>query len=231
MDHCPCFVKRLDSLPRLETSALPGALCRFLAGFPGVTIRPALLDPIDWIDDWPIVRGGYGPSDTPQPAPAAQPWQYNAYSTRVLQPDRPGKLIPSLSDEFNTTRLSSQWHFLHPAADNTYVLTGSSYQVDTHGPDENGSPSVVSILAEPTPSGDWMVETKVTTGVPFDNSCCYNFAQGALFIYGNDQNSIKLDVFPNFDVRATEFGKQVGPVPPHYPTYDHQFVGQAGPTT
>jgi arabinan endo-1,5-alpha-L-arabinosidase len=203
----------------------------YLAGFPGVTIRPALLDPIDWIDGWPIVRGGYGPSDTPQPAPAAQPWQYNAYRTRVLQPDRPGKLIPSLSDEFNTTTLSSQWHFLHPAADNTYLLTGSSYQVDTHGPDENGSPAVVSILAEPTPPGDWMIETKVTTSVPFDNSCCYNFAQGALFIYGNDQNSIKLDVFPNFDVRATEFGKQVGPVPPNYPTYDHQFVGQAGPTT
>jgi arabinan endo-1,5-alpha-L-arabinosidase len=78
---------------------------------------------------------------------------------------------------------------------------------------------------------NWMVETKITTSVPFDNSCCYNFAQGALFIYGNDQNSIKLDIFPNFDVRATEFGKQVGPVPANYPTYDDQYIGQAAPTT
>jgi arabinan endo-1,5-alpha-L-arabinosidase len=203
----------------------------YLAGFPGVTIRPALVDPIDWVNDWPIVRGGFGPSDTAQPAPAAQPWQYNAYRTKILKPDQLGKLIAALSDEFNSTRLSPQWHFIHPGADNTYVLTGSSYQVDTHGPDENGSPAVVSILGEPTPPGDWMVETKLTTSVPFDNSCCYNFAQGALFIYGNDQNSIKLDIFPNFDVRATEFGKQMGPVPAHYPTYDHQYVGQAAATT
>ena len=203
----------------------------YLAGFPGVTIRPALIDPIDWVNDWPVVRGGYGPSNSAQPAPAAQPWQYNAYRTRVLQPDRPGKLIASLSDEFNAATLSPQWHFIHPNADNTYVLTGSSYQVETHGPDENVTPQQVAILGEPTPPGNWMVETKMTTSVPFDNSCCYNFAQGALFIYGNDQNSIKLDIFPNFDVRATEFGKQVGPVPAHYPTYDHQFVGQAAATT
>jgi arabinan endo-1,5-alpha-L-arabinosidase len=203
----------------------------YLAGFPGTTIRPALIDPIDWVNDWPVVRGGYGPSDTAQPAPAAQPWQYNAYQTHILPYDQPGKLVAALSDEFNSTTLSSQWHFIHPNADNTYVLTGSSYQVDTHGPDENGTPQQVSILGEPTPSGDWMIETKITTSVPFDNSCCYNFAQGALFIYGNDQNSIKLDIFPNFDVRATEFGKQVGPVPANYPTYDHQYIGQAGPTT
>lgn len=89
----------------------------------------------------------------------------------------------------------------------------------TQGPDENGDPTHVAILAEPVPaSGDWMVETKVTTTVPFDNSCCYNFAQGALFIYLNDQNSIKLDVVPIWDTRQVEFGKQVGPVPTNYPT-------------
>src|SRR5205823_4311564 len=81
------------------------------------------------------------------------------------------------------------------------------------------------------PEGDYLVETKLTTGVPFDNSCCYNFAQGALFIYGNDQNSIKLDVFPDFDTRQTEFGKQIDPVPPNYPGYDHMTIGPAGLTT
>jgi arabinan endo-1,5-alpha-L-arabinosidase len=201
------------------------------SGFPSTAIRPALIDPIDWVNDWPVVRGGYGPSDTAQPAPAAQPWQYNAYQTHILPYDQPGKIIAALTDEFNSTTLSSQWHFIHPSADNTYVPTGSSYQVDTHGPDENGTPQQVSSLGEPTPSGDWKVETKITTNVPFDNSCCYNFARGALFIYGNDQNSIKLETFPNFDVRAAEFGRQVGPVPANYPTYDHQYIGQAAPTT
>lgn len=112
------------------------------------------------------------------------------------------------------------------------MLTGSDYEVQTQGPDENGDPQQVSILGEPVPaSGDWMVETKFTSSVPFNNSCCYNFAQGALFIYGNDQNSVKADVFPDFDTRQTEFGKQIGPVPTNYPTYDHQNIGTAGETT
>jgi arabinan endo-1,5-alpha-L-arabinosidase len=204
----------------------------YFDGFPGTTRRPALMDPVDWIDGWPVVRGGYYASAKMQPAPAAQPWEYNAYQPRYKPLDEPAALIPGLSDEFNSKTLSPQWHFLHPQANNTYVLTGSSYEVTTQGADENGSPATVEILGEPVPpSGDWMVETKVTTSVPYDNSCCYNFAQPALFIYGNDQNSIKLDFFPDFDTRQTEFGKQVGPVPQSYPTYDHQTAGVAAKTT
>lgn len=35
----------------------------------GVNRRPMLIDPLDWIDGWPVVRAGRGASDTPQPAP------------------------------------------------------------------------------------------------------------------------------------------------------------------
>ncbi|HEX2051991.1 MAG TPA: family 43 glycosylhydrolase [Actinomycetota bacterium] len=35
----------------------------------GVNERPMLFDPLDWIDGWPVVRAGRGPSETPQPAP------------------------------------------------------------------------------------------------------------------------------------------------------------------
>ncbi len=208
------------------------ALTPYFDGFPGATRRPALIDPVEWIDDWPVVRGGYYASAGKQPAPAAQPFEYNSYFSLGKPQDQPGQLIAALSDDFNIVTLSPQWHFIHPQADNTYTLTGSAYEVQTHGPDENGSPAVVSILSEPVPtSGDWMVETKITTSVPYNNACCYNFAQGALFIYGNDANSIKLDLSPIFDTRQTEFGKQIGPVSQNYPTYDHQVVGQAAPTT
>lgn len=204
----------------------------YFDGFPGATRRPALIDPIVWVDGWPQVRGGAWASDTAQPRPSAQPGEPNAYEPRVEEDfAQPGQEITALSDEFNTTTLSPQWHFIHPSANNAYVLTGSAYQVQTLGPDENGGAQQVSILGEPVPEGDWMVETKLTTNIPFDNSCCYNFAQGALFIYGDDANSIKLDVFPDFDTRQTEFGKQVGPVPASYPTYDHQSAGTAGETT
>ena len=204
----------------------------YFAGYAGLTRRPALIDPLDWMDGWPVVRGGFYASAGPQPAPAAQPYEYDDYRPSIDHPDEPGLLIPALSDEFNSKFLSKQWHFIHPQADNSFTLTGSEYEVETQGPDENGSPATVAILGEPVPqTGDWLVETKVTTTVPFDNSCCFNFSQGALFIYGDDANSIKLDVFPDYDTRQTEFGKQIGPVPPNYPTYDHQTVGQAAPTT
>lgn len=204
----------------------------YFDGHPGFTRRPALIDPIDWIDGWPVVRGGRYASAKPQPAPAAQPFEYNDYKTRLAKVDEPGEPIASLSDEFNGSTLSPQWHFVHPAADNSYLLTGGAYQTETLGADENTSPQQVSILGEPVPQGgDWIVETKVTSNVPFDSTCCYNFAQGALFIYGDDRNSVKLDPFPDFDTRQTEFGKQVGPVPQGYPTYDHQTVGPPAQTT
>ncbi|MDP4507054.1 family 43 glycosylhydrolase [Nonomuraea turcica] len=37
----------------------------------GLTKRPLLIDWLDWIDGWPVVRAGAGPSEGPQPAPAA----------------------------------------------------------------------------------------------------------------------------------------------------------------
>ena len=204
----------------------------YFAGYAGFTRRPALMDPIDWVDGWPEVRGGYWASSGLEAAPAAQPWQVNAYEPRAAHEYEPGELIKDLSDEFNGTTLSSHWHFLHPAADNSYVLTGSAYEVTSKGPDENGDPQHVSILAEPAPTtGNYMVETRITSTVPFDNSCCYNFAQGALFIYGDDNNSIKLDIFPDFDTRQTEFGKQIYPVPQNYPSYDHMTIGPVGTST
>ena len=200
---------------------------------PGFTRRPALIDPIVWVNGWPLVRSGYGPSATRQPAPAAQPGEVNGYQPPPVKPqDQPGTLVTSLSDEFNAPTLSTQWHFIHPQANNTYALTGTAYQVMTQGPDENSDPTQVSILGEPVPkSGDYLVETSITTSVPFDNSCCYNYAQGALFIYGNDLNSVKVDVFPSFDTRQTEFGKQVGPVAPNYPTYGNSVIGPPAPMT
>jgi len=86
----------------------------YFEGAPGYTRRPALIDPIVWVDDWPVVRGGYFASADKQPAPAAQWWQYNAYEPRLKRTDEPCEKIAGLSDEFNSDKLSTQWHFIHP---------------------------------------------------------------------------------------------------------------------
>ncbi len=199
---------------------------------PGFTRRPALIDAIDWVDGWPTVRNGRWASATVIPGPVAQPYQISLRDNDPKLDDEPGTPIAALSDEFNSPTLSSQWHFIHPQANNTHTLTGSHYRVATHGPDENGNPNLVSILGEPVPvSGDWMVDTKVSVSFPFDGSCCYNFSQATLFIYGNDNNSIKLDVFADYDTRQTEFAKQIGPVPADYPTYGGAFISSPASTT
>ncbi|MGA4506748.1 family 43 glycosylhydrolase [Propionibacteriaceae bacterium G1746] len=46
----------------------------------GLNRRPMLIDPIDWVDGWPVVNAGAGPSEGPMPAPvttsllSATPW-------------------------------------------------------------------------------------------------------------------------------------------------------------
>lgn len=47
----------------------------------GVNRRPMLIDRLDWIDGWPVVRAGAGPSDTPQPAPVTSGPVHEGFDT------------------------------------------------------------------------------------------------------------------------------------------------------
>ncbi|NKQ51860.1 family 43 glycosylhydrolase [Amycolatopsis sp. K13G38] len=40
---------------------------------PSLSKRPMMIDRLDWIDGWPVVRAGAGPSAGPQPAPVTTP--------------------------------------------------------------------------------------------------------------------------------------------------------------
>ncbi len=41
----------------------------YLDGTSGINERPMLMDRLDWVDGWPLVRAGRGPSESAQPAP------------------------------------------------------------------------------------------------------------------------------------------------------------------
>src|SRR4051794_7971527 len=97
----------------------------YYAGDVGYTKRPALIDPIDWRDGWPVVRGGRGPSETSMPGPVAQPGQRPGYHRSFISTLQPGRSIDRLSDNFNGTTLSSRWSWIRPpAADNSPSVKG-----------------------------------------------------------------------------------------------------------
>jgi arabinan endo-1,5-alpha-L-arabinosidase len=202
----------------------------YFEGAVGFTKRPMLLDPIDWIDGWPTVRGGLWASDTPQPAPAAQPGDRQRYRTRIAREARLGKLVPELSDEFTGTTLSSRWTWVRQPAPGTYGSTGTSFRFDTQAADLFTDNNTASVLVEQAPKGDYVVETRMRLNLP-PEGCCFNYVQGGVVLYGDDDNFLKLAHVSIWETRQTEWAKELAPVPAGYPRYGNTVVGAPGEWT
>ncbi len=202
----------------------------YFEGAPGFTRRPVLMDALDWVDGWPTVRGGQWASDTPQPAPAAQPGQVSAYQTPPAPREDVGSLMPAMSDEFNGTRLGAQWTWVREPMSTTFGLEAGTLRFDTQDADLFENSNNASVLTEPAPSGDYVVETRVQLNVPPED-CCFNYRQAGLVIYGNDDNFIKLVHVSIWETRQTEFAKEMGPVPERYPRYGNTVVTAPGEWT
>lgn len=197
---------------------------------PGFTKRPALLDPIDWIDGWPVVRGGQGASDTPQAAPTAQPGLSGGYTTAKAPVESLGLLVDAFSDDFTTPSLRPQWSWVRPPAVNTYGPTDGTLRFATQAADLFVDTNTASVLTERAPNGDYTVETRVRLDLP-PTGCCYDSTQAGLVIYGDDDNYLKLVHVAMGETRQTEFAKEESPVPPHYPRYGNSVIGAPGEWT
>jgi arabinan endo-1,5-alpha-L-arabinosidase len=183
-----------------------------------------MMDALDWIDGWPAARGGYFASDTPQPAPAAQPNELTLYKPEPPEANLVGAPNPALSDEFDAAMLSAQWTWVRAPAANAFGLSGGLLRFDTQAADLFENSNNASVLTEDAPAGDYMVETKVRVDLPAEG-CCWNFTQGGLVIYKDDDNFIKLVAASIWDTRQLEFAKEVGPAQPGYPRYGSTVVG------
>jgi arabinan endo-1,5-alpha-L-arabinosidase len=194
--------------------------------------RPALMDPLDWIDGWPTVRGGHWASDTPQPAPAAQAGDQGRYQMQVKPLDQPGAMIPTLSDEFGGVALGAQWSWVREPMAGTFALDSGELRFDVQAADLYVDLNSASVLTEPVPAGkDYIVETAVKLeNLPADG-CCFNYTQAGIVIYGDDDNFIKLVPFSLWDTRQIEFAKEVNPVPANYPRYGNTVAGPPGEIT
>lgn len=193
------------------------------------TRRPAMLDPVDWIDEWPTVRGGQWASNTTQPRPVAQPGETVRYSMTTAAPVTLGALDASRSDEFNSTALDPKWAWVRPPATG-WSMNGSEFEFNTQEAELNEGNNTASILSQPVPAGDYIIETKVGLNVP-DSGCCFNYAQAGLVIFSDDDNYLKLVHVSIGWSRQIEFGKEMYPVLSGYPRYGSMTLEAPGDWT
>ena len=200
----------------------------FYAFQTGFTKRPALLDAIDWVNGWPTVNGGSGPSDTRMPAPAGQDGQASRHQVRLVRAQEPHNLLAAYSDEFNGTTLSGAWTWQAgtnsgptppPSSVRNGVLTMEVQHADTYIDRDDAY-----VLLRDAPSGDYVVETAVRMSVP-DDGCCYNYSQVGIGVFGDEDNLVKLTETSIWNTRQTEWAKEINPVPDGWSRYGNTVVG------
>jgi len=176
------------------------------------TKRPVLMDPLDWVDGWPVTRGGEGPSDSPQPAPVTSAGQPVGYTPVQAEMPQPGAAIPALSDEFDGTQLGEQWSWTREPDPAGHRVADGAFSWQTQQGDLNFGEGAAGLVTEAAPEGDYVVETRVSIDLPADG-CCQNYVQGGLVVYTDDGHYIKLGVTSIWETRQTEFGKRDEPAP------------------
>ncbi|UWZ85845.1 family 43 glycosylhydrolase [Occallatibacter riparius] len=196
----------------------------YYAGSVSYNARPAFLEAIDWINGWPVARGGFGPSDdaAPQPMPAAQPGQTNAYASSPAKQDLPRAQLTAASDDFSVSTLSAQWSFVHGTPN--YAISANGYQVSSVAADPVANMPGVPMACEAAPTGDYMTETKLDFDLPAAGKGP-DFAQAGLLIYGDDANFLRADIYNNNDTRQVEFINAETAEHPGYPTWGGSNLG------
>lgn len=197
----------------------------YFEGETGFTKRPVLLDRIDWVDGWPVLNGGTGPSDAALPAPALRPGQEVA--PVLLRDPEPPPGAALGGDEFEGGALSAGWGWVRPMPPSAVALSEGVLILPTADGDLHEDANDAPILLLDAPAGDFVAETRVRLDVP-GQGCCFNYVQAGLIVLGDDDNYLKLVVASLEGTRQTEFGRERGPMPDGFPRYGNTVVGPPG---
>jgi arabinan endo-1,5-alpha-L-arabinosidase len=211
------------NMPCLTSGTTNGSTC--------YTARQLMMDPIDWVNGWPVVRGGTGDSDQAQPVPASQPNASNGYGTPIYTPDAPGTLMASYSQDFTgATSFNGEFSFIHETPNTIcqYDSSGNFGPIPGDNPGFSASGytlcsnfsasdssfagdtmAQLPILAEAEPSGNYLIEVKFRSLVPPTNDLDANFSSQGLLVYSNDNTYLRLDEFADFDTRQIEYLNQL----------------------
>jgi arabinan endo-1,5-alpha-L-arabinosidase len=186
----------------------------YLTGTNGINRRPMLADRLDWVNGWPVVRYGCGPSDSVQPGPSVR----NAASAaspdvtggpladclEALASTGPGRLDRADSDEFNGSALAPGWQLIRSPE---ITLAGGDLNWPTQRDDLVGPANTASVLLRNAPAGAWTVQTKLTLDLGTDE--VRNYQQAGLIVYVNDDLFVRLDRVAIWNTRQSEFGKEM----------------------
>lgn len=168
--------------------------------------RPALLDPLTWVDGWPTVRAGRWASDKPMHRPAAQPDEQTRYQAIPPLAREPGRLVAE--EEFNGASLSGSWSWVREPDSSTWSVGGGVLRWETQAADLFEGSNSASVLTSDLPDGNWLVEAKVKLNLPAEG-CCFNYTQAGLVVYDHDDAYLKLVHVSIWETRQTEWAKEI----------------------
>ncbi|MFE1646064.1 family 43 glycosylhydrolase [Microbacterium sp. P01] len=198
----------------------------FFAFQTGFTKRPAMLDAVDWVDGWPTVNGGSGPSVDRREAPAGQAGQVSRHRYRPATVQEPRRALTDYSDEFDGTALSRDWAWQRDDIAPSATVAGGTLSVPVQSGDLYVDADSAAVLLRDAPRGDYMVETKVRMDVP--DGCCFNYAQVGVLAYAGDDEYVKLTETSIWNTRQTEFAKEIATAPEGWARYGNTIVGPPG---
>jgi arabinan endo-1,5-alpha-L-arabinosidase len=172
----------------------------------GINRRPMLIDRLDWVDGWPVVRGGKGASEGRQRAPfTGLP---GVPAGAAPRPEHrtgawPGRLDASRSDEFDGEESRPEWKWVRDPAGR---VEKGQYVWPTQDADLHKDDNTASVMLQDAPKGDWTVETKLTIDLGEESE--RNFQQGGLVAYVDDDRYLRLSHAAIWNTRQTEYGKE-----------------------
>ncbi len=172
----------------------------------GINRRPMLIDRLDWVDGWPVVRGGKGASEGRQLAPVTGPPGHAPDARPGAEqhaPGTPGRLDASRSDEFDGEQPRPGWQWVRDPAGR---VEKGQYVWPTQDADLHKDDNTASVMLRKAPEGDFTVETKL--GIDLGEEKERNFQQGGLIAYVDDDRYLRLSHAAIWNTRQTEYGKE-----------------------
>ncbi|MCC2957478.1 family 43 glycosylhydrolase [Massilia sp. IC2-477] len=191
-----------------------------------LTRRPLLLDRVDWVDGWPVINRGDGPSDRPMQGPAVTPGPLPA---ALPAAPTPVATTPLWSERFDKAQLDARWSWIRPRAAGSWSSGQPGLRLSTQPTDLHVDTNSAAVLATPLPEGDLRILARIRLDAPLD--CCEKPVQAGIVVMRDDDNYVKLVELAHEGLRQVEFGKELAPVAKGYPRYGNTVAGTPGEWT